>query len=62
MDGVKVFTATKARERDALGGKVTEWLRSSHPKTIKETFVTQSSDDEFHCLSITLRYSVEKIS
>ena len=60
MDGVQVFTATKAKERGALGEKITEWLRSAPPKVIKDVTVTQSSDEEFHCLTITILYSAEE--
>ena len=50
----KVFSATKFRERDELGEKVTEWIRQ-HPNTeIVDAAVRQSSDREFHCLSIVL--------
>jgi hypothetical protein len=52
-DMVKVFSATKAREREALGEKVTEFLRSYRGEVI-DTVVSQSSDREFHCLTITL--------
>jgi len=57
MDGVMVFTATKAREREGLGNKVTEWLRAAPEKEIKDVQVTQSSDEEFHCLTITFLYT-----
>lgn len=56
MDGLVVFTATKAKEREALGERITEWLRSHPPKEILDFQVTQSSDEEFHCLSITILY------
>ena len=59
MDGVKVFTATKAKERSAMGERITEWLREDPPKTIKDVQVTQSSDEEFHCLTITFLYTFE---
>lgn len=52
-DMVKVFSATKARDRDALGEKVTSFVRS-YGGEIVDTIVTQSSDKEFHCLTITL--------
>ena len=53
--GMKVFSATKARERDELGAKVTAWLRANAKRlTIVDKTVTQSSDREFHCLSIML--------
>lgn len=52
--GVKVFSATKAREREELGETVTRWLRSNADIEIVDRVVTQSSDDEFHCLTIVL--------
>lgn len=56
FDGCKVFTATKAREREELGETITDWL-ASHPKIrVVDRVVTQSSDNEFHCLSIVLFY------
>jgi len=58
--GVKVFSATKAREREELGENVTRWLRSMPGLTVTDKIVTQSSDREFHCLTITLFYSVEQ--
>ncbi len=54
--GVKVFSATKAREREELGETVTRWLRSNTDVEIVDRVVTQSSDDEFHCLTIVLFY------
>lgn len=55
FDAVKVFSATKARDREALGDRVTEWMRQVHP-TVQDVVVTQSSDREFHCLTITIFY------
>jgi hypothetical protein len=54
--GVKVFSATKAKERDELGETVTRWLRSNADVEVVDRVVTQSSDDEFHCLTIVLFY------
>jgi hypothetical protein len=54
--GVKVFTATKARDRQALGDNVTRWLSENPSVRILEKKVTQSSDAQFHCLTITLLY------
>ncbi len=51
---VEVFSATMHKERDALGGRITDWLRSRPGVKIVEKIVTQSSDQAFHCLSITL--------
>ncbi|EDM80043.1 hypothetical protein PPSIR1_20489 [Plesiocystis pacifica SIR-1] len=58
-NGVKVFSATKAREREALGDRITDWLRANGGKVeVVETIVTQSSDREFHCLTITVFYKM----
>ena len=54
--GVKVFSATKAKEREALGEQVTSWIRGNPNCEIVDKIVTQSSDSEFHCLTITLFY------
>lgn len=53
--GVKVFSATKARERENLGERITDWLDANAVEVV-HTEVTQSSDNEFHCLTITLFY------
>jgi hypothetical protein len=55
--GVKVFSATKARERELIGDRINEWLDESIKQLeIVDTVVTQSSDREFHCLTITIFY------
>jgi hypothetical protein len=51
---VKVFTATRAADRESLGEKLTSWLRAHPEYRVVRTIVTQSSDKSFHCLSITL--------
>ncbi|MCS6915367.1 MAG: hypothetical protein RMK29_03980 [Myxococcales bacterium] len=56
FNGVKVFSATKAREREDLGDNVTRWLRANPNVRVVDKVVTQSSDREFHCLTITLFY------
>jgi len=57
FSGVKVFSATMAQERDQLGEKITQWL-SAHPGVeIVDKIVTQSSDEAFHCLAITLFFN-----
>ena len=55
-DAVKVFSATLAKKRAALGEEVTDWIRRNPRATIVDKIVTQSSDAEFHCLTITLFY------
>jgi len=54
--GVQVFSATKAREREELGEKVTRWIKANPGVLVTDKIVTQSSDREFHCLTITLFY------
>ncbi len=56
FNGVKVFSATMAPERDNLGDKITNWLRDHPNCEIVDTIVTQSSDEAFHCLAITIFY------
>ena len=56
FDGVQVFSATKFQDRDVLGEKVTDWIRKNPKKKIVDKVVTQSSDEAFHCLAITLFY------
>jgi len=51
---VKVFTATMQRDRERLGEDATNWLRTHPDLEVLERVVTQSSDSEYHCLSITL--------
>lgn len=56
FNGVKVFSATMAQERDQLGEKLTAWLRERPQIKVVDTVVTQSSDEAFHCLAITVFY------
>jgi hypothetical protein len=51
---VEVFSATMARERATLGDRVTEWLRGHPNVEIVDAVVRQSSDYEYHCLTIVL--------
>ncbi|NOZ86899.1 MAG: hypothetical protein GXP49_11640 [Deltaproteobacteria bacterium] len=55
-EGCKVFSATKAREREALGEDITRWKRDNPDMEIVDREVLQSSDREFHCLTIVIFY------
>ena len=55
-NAVKVFSATLARQRESLGERVTEWIQRHPDVEVVDKIVTQSSDSEFHCLTITLFY------
>jgi hypothetical protein len=59
FSGAKVFFATKARDRDCLGEKITDWIRANPAYRIVSKTVTQSSDSAFHCITITLFYQQE---
>ena len=54
--GVKVFSTTLARDRENMGEAITRWLKENATVEIVDKVVTQSSDKEFHCLTITLFY------
>jgi hypothetical protein len=53
-DSLEVFSATKARDREALGEKVTAYLRAHPELEVVDKIVMQSSDREFHCMSVTI--------
>lgn len=57
--GVKVFSATKARERESLGEVITNWIEDHPECRIVERQVLQSSDSEFHCLTFALFFVKE---
>ena len=54
--GVRVFSTTLARDREAMGDNITKWIRDNPHLEVVDRVVTQSSDKEFHCLTITLFY------
>jgi hypothetical protein len=51
---VKVFSATKARDRESLGEAVTAWIADNPDVRVLKTFVMLSSDSAYHCFSIVL--------
>ena len=55
-NGVKVFSATMVMDRERLGEKITDWI-DAHPHCeVRDAVITQSSDEAFHCIAITLFY------
>lgn len=55
FEAVKVFSATKHKERDELGETITRWLDGMKDQIdIVDKVITQSSDSEYHCVTITL--------
>lgn len=60
FNGLKVFSVTKARDRGVLGEVITDWIRLNPDCEIVDKVVMQSSDSEFHCLSIIIFYRQSK--
>jgi len=59
FSGVKVFSTTLARDRENMGENITRWIKDNAHVEIVDRIVTQSSDKEFHCLTITLFYKAK---
>lgn len=55
--GAKVFTATKAYDRDKLGDALTTWLTANPDVEVIDTVIRQSSDSQFHCLSMIVFFN-----
>jgi len=57
FNGIKVFSATMVADREKLGDRVTDWI-AAHPELeIVEIVQTQSSDENFHCIALTVFYA-----
>ena len=48
------------RDRDVLGDRVSQWRADNPQLEIVDVVVTQSSDESFHCLAITVFYAVKE--
>jgi hypothetical protein len=59
FNGVKVFSATMVADREHLGEKITSWLAAHPSYKLTDVIVTQSSDEAFHCVAITVFYFEE---
>jgi len=57
FNGVKVFSATMVADRDQLGEKVTAWMHNNSHLKVTDIVITQSSDEAFHCIAITVFYA-----
>ena len=51
---VKVFSVTKARQREEIGETVTAWIAANPGLRVVNTVVALTSDAKFHCFSIIL--------
>lgn len=56
FNAVKIFSTTLARDREQMGEMITQWIKENPGIEIVDRTVTQSSDKEFHCLTITIFY------
>jgi hypothetical protein len=54
FNGVKVFSATMVADREQLGEKVTAWMHNNSHAKVTDIVITQSSDEAFHCIAITV--------
>ncbi len=54
FNGLKIFSATMVADREQLGEKVTNWITNNPQCKLTELVVTQSSDQAFHCVAITV--------
>jgi hypothetical protein len=54
FNGVKVFSATMVADREQLGEKVTAWITHNPQHKVTDIVITQSSDEAFHCIAITV--------
>ena len=60
FDGMVMFSATKHTERKEMGTSVTDWRKANASATIVEVRTLQSSDNEFHCVTIIIFYKNKK--
>ena len=60
FNGVKVFSATMVADRESLGEKITNWIANNPQLEVRDVVVTQSSDEAFHCLAITVFFWEER--
>lgn len=61
FNGVRVFSATMVQQRQELGEQVTAWIESAKRERpgfqVVDIVVSQSSDEAFHCIAITVFYN-----
>jgi hypothetical protein len=56
FNGVKVFSGTTYADRATLGDRVSSWIASHRECRLVDVVVTQSSDEAYHCIAITIFY------
>ena len=53
---MKVFSTTMFAPHEQLDETVTAWMATNPHLVMTEFVVTQSSDNQFHCIAITVFY------
>lgn len=60
FNGVKVFSATMIAQRQVLDEVINTWLEEARAKRpgfeIIDIVITQSSDEAYHCIAISVFY------
>jgi hypothetical protein len=56
FNGVTVFSATTRDQRARLGETMTAWRTENVDLAVVVVTVRQSSDSEFHCITIVVAY------
>jgi hypothetical protein len=54
---MEIFSTTMHKERQLLGEWITSWLKANPQVKPVNKIVTQSSDRQYHCLTITILYA-----
>ncbi len=54
--GCKVFSATLARDREAMSDTINRWLAGNPELEVVDKQVLLSSDRQFHCLTLVFFY------
>ena len=58
FDGVRVFSATRAPEREVIGDVIANWIAAHPSYEVVDKNVLLSSDASFHCLTIILYFRI----
>lgn len=60
FDGMMMLSASKHAEREKMGAEVTAWRQRNPTLEIVDVRTLQSSDSEFHCVTIIIFYKNKK--
>ncbi len=60
FDGMMIFSASKHGDRERMGENVTAWRLRNSTSVITDVRTMQSSDNEFHCVTVIIFYKNKK--